>query len=393
MSTTQGSTSPVGVGSAEGPRGRRPLRILHINHLLDLGGSEVMMLDLAREQKRAGHDVHIGSMYGEGALDGKARGWDLPVHHLRSGPSLGAQVAALRAHLRAHPVDILHSHWGVWLPASLAAFSTRTPLVHTHHANQMRRLFPKHRVATLFTRRVVVVTPEIDEYIAKWVNVPRRKIRCIPNGIDLSRLLGAHAVEIEGIPSGATVVGMVARLSPPKDQITFIRAAKLLEAKFPDVHFIAVGDGKNRPLLEGELASLPAANVHLLGDRLDVPDLLRRMTIKVLATRNEGLPISLLEAMASGCACVATDIPPNRFALQNGEAGVLVPGADPAALAAAIERLLNDPDERGRLAAAGKAFAETLTSERMAGTYLELYRTLVPASKLPGREVGFRPEA
>ncbi len=380
MTTEQRSTSAIDLASpTTADSAGRPLRILHINHLLDLGGSEVMMLDLAREQKRAGHDVHIGSMYGEGALDGKARALGLPVHHLDSGPSLRAQVAAVRDHLRAHPADILHSHWGVWLPASLAAFSTRTPLVHTHHANQMRRLFPKHRVATMFTRRVVVLTPEIDEYIAKWVNVPRQKIRCIPNGIDLSRLAGAQPVEIDCVPTGATVVGMVARLSPPKDQITFIRAAKLLEAKFPDVHFVSIGDGVNRPLLEAEIKSLAASNFHLLGNRLDVPDLLRRVSIKVLATRNEGLPISLLEAMASGCACVATDIPPNRFTLQNGGAGMLVPGADPAALSRAMERLLTDPAERERLAAAGKAFAETLTSERMASAYLELYRTLVPA--------------
>lgn len=352
------------------------MRILHVNHTLDLGGTEVMMLDLAREQKKLGHDVTICSMYGVGLLDGKAAEYGLPVVHLNSHGNLLQKVKALAAYLDQHPQDIVHSHWGVWLPTALAGFLKRVPRVHTHHANQRRRLFIEHRFASFFTTKVVVLTPEVDDYIKKWVAVPRRKIAVISNGIDLSRVQGADRVELEGIPPEATVVGMVARLSPPKDYPIFMSAAKLVLERFPDVHFIAVGDGPKRSQFEAQAAQLGLKNFHFLGGRFDVANVLQRMTIKVLATKNEGLPITLLEAMASGCACIATDIPANRFTLDNGNSGLLVPGQDPSALAAAIERLLTDLPLRQRLKENAIQRAQYFTSDRMAKDYVNLYSDL-----------------
>ena len=315
------------------------MRILHVNHTLDLGGTEIMLLDLASGQKRLGHSVAICSMYGPGLLDGKAAEYGIPVVHLNSPNKLTTKVRNLSAYLRDHPQDIVHSHWGVWLPTALAGFLRRTPRVHTHHANQRRRLFLEHRAASLFTTKVVVLTPEVDDYIRKWVSVPKRKIAVIPNGIDRSRFADVPEIELEGIPAAATVVGMVARLSPPKDYSTFMRAAKLVLLRFPDVQFVAVGDGPQRAQLEAERAQMELRNFHFLGNRLDVLSVFKRMTINVLATKNEGLSITLLEAMASGCACIASDIPANRFALDGGNAGLLVPGLNPEAMAAAIERL------------------------------------------------------
>ena len=352
------------------------MRILHVNHTLDLGGTEVMMLDLAREQKRLGESVTICSMYGPGLLDGKAAEYGLPVVHLNSASSLSAKVRSLTAYLSQYPQDIVHSHWGVWLPTAIAGFLKRVPRVHTHHSNQQRRLFLEHRVASFFTNKVVVLTPQVDDYIKKWVAVPKRKIVVIPNGIDFSRIEGAAQVDLESIPHGATVVGMVARLSPPKDYPTFISAAKLVLDRFPDVHFIAVGEGRMRPQFEAQVAQLGLKNFHFLGGRLDVPEVLQRMTIKVLATKNEGLPITLLEALASGCACIASDIPANRFTLDDGNSGLLVAGQDPPALAAAIERLLVDPDLRRRLKESASHRSQYFTAHRMAKDYVALCRNL-----------------
>jgi glycosyltransferase involved in cell wall biosynthesis len=352
------------------------LRILHVNHTLDLGGTEVMMLDLAKEQKKLGQSVTICSMYGPGLLDGKAAEYGLPVVHLNSRSSLSAKVKSLTTYLSQHPQDIVHSHWGVWLPTAIAGFLKRVPRVHTHHSNQQRRLFLEHRVASFFTNKVVVLTPQVDDYIKKWVAVPKRKIAVIPNGIDFSRVEGAARVELDSIPHGATVVGMVARLSPPKDYPTFISAAKLVLDRFPDVHFIAVGEGRMRPQFEAQVAQLGLKNFHFLGGRLDVPEVLQRMTIKVLATKNEGLPITLLEALASGCACIASDIPANRFTLDDGNSGLLVPGQDPPALAAAIERLLIDPDLRQKLKRSAAQRSQYFTAHRMAKDYVELCRNL-----------------
>ena len=357
------------------------MHVLHVNHTMDLGGTEIMLLDLAAEQKKLGHDVTICSMYGPGLLDGKAGEYGLPVVHLNSPNNLLAKVINLTAYLRKHQQDIVHSHWGVWLPTAIAGFISGTPCVHTHHSNQRRRLFMEHRFASLFTTKVVVLTPEVDDYIRKWVAVPQRKIVVIPNGISSSRIVGAPRVELDGIPAEAPMVGMVARLSPPKDYSTFIKAAKIVIERFPGVHFVAVGDGPQRLQFETEVTQLALRNFHFLGNRMDVPAILRRMTISVLATRNEGLSITLLEAMASGCACIASDIPGNRFALDNGNSGVLVSGNNSVALATAIGELLGDDGQRTRFCEKAKERSTYFSATRMAKDYIELYGQLASNSK------------
>jgi glycosyltransferase involved in cell wall biosynthesis len=348
-----------------------------VNHTLDLGGTEIMLLDLANGQKRLGHNVTICSMYGPGLLDEKAREYGLTVVHLNSPNKLTSKVKLLTAYLDKHSQDIVHSHWGVWLPTAISGFLKRTPRVHTHHANQRRRLFVEHRAASIFTTKVVVLTPEVDDYIRQWVHVPKRKIAVIPNGIDLTRISGVRRVELDGIALESTVVGMVARLSPPKDYSTLMRAAKIVLNRFPDVHFVAVGDGPQRARFEAEKAQLDISNFHFLGNRLDVPSIMRRMTINVLATKNEGLSITLLEAMASGCACIASDIPANRFTLDDGSAGLLVPGQNPEELAAAIERLLVDAEQREKFHQRALERAQYFSAERMASDYINLYAQLV----------------
>jgi glycosyltransferase involved in cell wall biosynthesis len=340
-----------------------------------------MLLDLANGQKKLGHQVTICSMYGPDVLDEKARGYGLPVVHLRSGSRLTEKVKLLTAYLREHPQDIVHSHWGVWLATALSGFLTRTVRVHTHHGNQQRRHFIEHRAASLLTNMVAVLTPRGDDYIRKWVSVPKRKMAVIPNGIDLSRIRNAHRIELNGIPAEAPVIAMIARLSPPKDYSTFMRAAKNVLYRHPAVHFVAVGDGKLRPQLEAEKEQLDIPNFHFLGNRLDVPEILRRATINVLASHQEGLSITLLEAMAAGCACIASDIPGNDFALDGGNAGILVPGGDPPALAEAITKLLAREEDRKRLNEGAFQRAEYFSSERMARDYIELYNRAIGIPK------------
>jgi glycosyltransferase involved in cell wall biosynthesis len=335
-----------------------------------------MLLDLAAEQKKLGHTVTICSMRGKGPLDERAHEYGLPVVHLNSTRKLGTKVKLLTAYLREHPQDIIHSHYGVWLAAAISGFLRKTACIHTHHGGESRRKFLEHRAATLFTAKVVTLLPEVDDYIGKWVGVPKRKIAVIPNGIDLTRVDGVQRVELDGIAPDATVVGMVARLSPPKDYSTFMRAAKIVLCRHPDVHFVAVGDGRQRAQFEADKVQLEILNFHFLGSRLDVPAILRRLTINVLATRNEGSSIILMEAMASGCACVASDLPATRFVLDGGNSGLLVPGEDPAALATAIERLLADGDLRRRLHESAMQRSQYLSVERMAKDYIDLYGQL-----------------
>jgi glycosyltransferase involved in cell wall biosynthesis len=165
----------------------------------------------------------------------------------------------------------------------------------------------------------------------------------------------------------------VGRLKAPKDFLTLLRAF----AALPSGSFEAllVGDGPDRPAVEAEIRRLGLqACVHLAGERGDVPALLADSDLFVLSSRSEGLPVSVLEAMAAELPVVASGVGGLAELVVDGETGILVPPGDSSALAAALGRLVEDRELRRSLGAAGRARAETsfdLGSFRRA--HVELY--------------------
>ena len=126
-----------------------------------------------------------------------------------------------------------------------------------------------------------------------------------------------------------------------------------------------VGDGPERGALETRIAQLGLGDrVHLLGFRTDIPELLAGCDLFVLPSLFEGLPLSILEAMAAGKAVVATAIGGNDEAVVDGVTGLLVPPADPEALADALRTLLREPERRRRLGEAGRRRAEAESRPR-----------------------------
>jgi glycosyltransferase involved in cell wall biosynthesis len=135
------------------------------------------------------------------------------------------------------------------------------------------------------------------------------------------------------------------------------------------------GDGAERPAFEAAAQAAGIADrVRALGDRGDVPRLLRGFTVYAMSSRTEGYSIALLEACASGLPIVATDVGGNREIVREGVNGLLVPAGDPPALAAALARLLDDPARAAAMASAGLAFVRAEGSlEAMAARYRLVY--------------------
>src|SRR5205823_13173952 len=125
-----------------------------------------------------------------------------------------------------------------------------------------------------------------------------------------------------------------------------------------DYRVTLVGEGPGRPAVATDIRRLPAERAELVGARRDVPELLAAADLFVLSSRSEGLPISVLEAMAAGLPVVATNVGGMPEVVVNGETGFLVPPAEPRALAEAVGRLLLDPELRQRFGAAGRRRAE-----------------------------------
>ena len=252
----------------------------------------------------------------------------------------------------------------VWPQALVAARLARVPRVLvTHHTPELPRrdnLAGRawQRLAWL-TRPEVIYTSEADR-----ASDGRRPSHVIPLGIDLDRFEGARpALEPDG-----PRVGNVARLAPQKDHRTLIEAARLV----PEAEFVIVGDGE----LRGELERLAAgARVRFMGAREDVPELLASFDVFAFPSRFEGLCLAVIEAQAAGVPVVATPVGGIRETVVEGETGLLVPTGDPAALAAATRRLLEDrPAAEAMAAEAKRRVRERFSLERMVTATLRLYR-------------------
>jgi glycosyltransferase involved in cell wall biosynthesis len=191
-----------------------------------------------------------------------------------------------------------------------------------------------------------------DELLGLGVGLPRHS-RPIPNGIDVARAVELAAAERAGTGKKRPVVGMVARLDPIKDHATLLAAFAAIRRRRVDAELWLVGDGPRRAALEAMVGSLGiGADVAFLGTRTDVAELLGELDVCAFSTtRDEGFGIALAEAMAAGLPIVASDVPACREVLAGGEAGILVPPGDAAALAAALDRLLAYPEERAALGA------------------------------------------
>jgi glycosyltransferase involved in cell wall biosynthesis/uncharacterized membrane protein len=196
-----------------------------------------------------------------------------------------------------------------------------------------------------------------------------------------------NAVDLRAFPVAVTrgeppQIITVGRFAYPKDYVTLVRAVACVETDF---HAIFVGEGPDRRAVANEIRRLGLApSVALVGARSDVPELLAEADVFVLSSRSEGLPMSVLEAMAAGLPVVATDVGGVSELVLDGETGLLVPPGDATALATALERLLRDEDLRRRMAASARARVERefdLTTFQKA--HVELYSRELERRGLP----------
>jgi glycosyltransferase involved in cell wall biosynthesis len=222
--------------------------------------------------------------------------------------------------------------------------------------------------AKLWCRRLIVVSPALREEIAAWYGLPTGRFVAIPNGVDTTRfrpmpdldkaalkreLLGDPAVRAD-----TPLVLNVARLVPQKGLSYLARAARLVLDSRPDARFAVVGQGPLEDELARQVAELDLEGRFVLaGVRSDVPELMAAADVFVLSSLWEGLPISLLEAMSSGCPVVATEVGGVGGVVQSDRTGLLVPSEDPDALAQAILRSLNNPQESQQRALAAREWA------------------------------------
>lgn len=234
---------------------------------------------------------------------------------------------------------------------------------------------------------VVAVSEAMAEKVRR-AGVRADRLVAIPNGIRAEDFAqpdpGARAM-VEGFFPTAPriIVAAAGRLSPEKGFDLYLEAAARLASEHPEVGFVLYGDGPLREKLASQLANLPtlAGRFVMAGFRTDLDRLMPAADLVVLSSHTEGLPVVVLEALASGVAVVATKVGGVPEVISDGEHGLLVPPGDAVKLARGIDHLLRDPGLRERLARAGKQRVVTEFSFRvMAQRYQALFERLTGKS-------------
>jgi glycosyltransferase involved in cell wall biosynthesis len=203
--------------------------------------------------------------------------------------------------------------------------------------------------------------------------IPSARCHLIYNGIDVSKYDAPGNDPIE------PVVGTVGRLIEQKGLDVFIAAAARVAERRSDVTFQIAGEGPLRDTLAQQIAALhQTERVHLLGNRSDVPELLRQFSVFVSASRWEGLPYALLEALAARRPVVTTRVLGSEELIENEVTGLSVPPGDPEVMSHAILRLLDDRALAHQLAEAGRQLVEReYNQQRMAEQIMQLYERAI----------------
>ena len=295
-----------------------------------------------------------------------------PVESKRDLRGVAARVRLL-ARLRPHIFHAsLHTPWTCQSGLLAALVTPGTRVVAVEQLPLPSASAPQRAVKRVMSRRLdahVAVGDGAARLIERYVGLPEGTVETIHNGVPDERI----GEEPDG--RERPLVGAIGRLVPEKGFDLLIRAAAML----PDVDVAIVGEGPERPRLEGLIAELGLADrVELRGAAPDARAHLPAFDLFVLPSRHEGFPLAIVEAMLAGIPVVATDVGAIREAVVDGSTGVLLPPEDVGAIVGAVKRLLADPAERDRLAGAGYSHArERFTDRAMVASYAALYRRLV----------------
>ena len=340
-----------------------PAKILFTIPNFITAGSGRAMLNIVERLDRARFDPSIAVLKRGGALDAEVERLGIPLlEHQFTIPArpyhtLPGRARQAAAPFRGHRFVLWHSfHYGDdYTEPLIARAAGARGWIYTKknmnwHANAWH-------VRSLLARRIAAQNTDMMRDYFSGIAY-RAKARLIPRGVDVVKFSPSVPPRLRlreqlAIPAEALVITSVAQLLPVKGHPVLLLAA----ASVKGAHLLlAGGDAKSEyaDSLRGQAKRHGVLDrVHFLGRVEDVPALLAETDVFALATRGhgheEGCPVALLEAMAAGRACLATDVAGSRDLIVNGQSGTLVPPGDPLAMGQAIERLAKSPGDRRRL--------------------------------------------
>jgi glycosyltransferase involved in cell wall biosynthesis/ribosomal protein S18 acetylase RimI-like enzyme len=390
----------------------RAPRVAHVT-TVDLTIRTILLGQL-RRLREAGFDVTTISAPGPWVPEIRAEGfvhlpWTSATRAWDPLSDVRALVELVRI-LRAGDFDLVHTHTPkAGVLGRFAARAAGVPrVVNTVHGFYATPEDPmSKRLPVLALEWLAARASDLEFFVSeedlRWARriglASSMRSVLLGNGVDLDwfdapRVPASRVARLRselGIPEEALVVGTVGRLVAEKGVREFVQAARQVRRTMPGVVFLAVGapDRDKPDALSREEAAAAGAHVVFAGWRNDVRDVLAAMDVFVLASWREGLPVSAIHAAAMARPLVLTDIRGCREVVRDGVEGLLVPPRAPDRLAAAIRRLVADPDLRARLGAGARARSVARFDERRVGAALvQTYRALLNGGRANGDASG-----
>lgn len=368
------------------------MKILHIISSGGMYGAEAVILTISHALAGCSHTSTLG-------IFSNSSNPNLQLHesaerqHIASSlipcrgqidPKVLARIRDLAAGTDA---DVIHAHgYKADIYVYLALRRAQLPLVstcHTWYDNDLPLRI--YGIADRFVLRsyaaVVAVSEEVKQRLLHS-GVSSSKIHLVRNGIDLRPFENA-APSLRADPAFAQslIVGLVGRLSQEKGVDIFLQAAARVLAVLPSARFVVIGEGPDHDKLNSLIDDLKLRDkVYLLGRRDDMPSIYASFDLMVSSSRQEGLPMAILEGMASRVPVLATSVGAIPTVIQNGITGILIPADNPDLLATKIIELLQDPALRKQLGTAERSRIEAeYSAARMTNDYLAVYQAAIAA--------------
>jgi sugar transferase (PEP-CTERM/EpsH1 system associated) len=379
----------------------RPL-VLHVMYRFDTGGLENGVVNLINHMPAEAYRHAVLALTEVTDFSKRIHRTDVEFISLRKPPGHGMwQYPKLFNLFRRLRPAIVHSRNLAALEVQAPAWAAGVPVrIHGEHGRDVGDLDGSNvtyqRVRRLykpFVHHYLALSRDLDDYLVTRVQVHQKKITQVYNGVD-TRSFSPSADGVQQIvgcpfdPAKHWLIGTVGRMHPVKDQVmlahAFVQTLALAPQLLPHLRLVMVGEG---PLRAQALAVLQAAGLAglawLPGERNDIADIMRGLHAFALPSLAEGISNTILEAMASGLPVVATAVGGNADLVVPGQTGLIVPAADPAAMAREISVLACNPEQARAMGEAGRRRVEaTFSMQAMVKTYQSVYDTQLGRTEL-----------
>ena len=342
------------------------MKIAIVVPVLITGGAETMATRLAIALKKMNNDVHLISMYPRqnSNLEHLLEENNVKDYYLGKNKH-GSKKAMLDLFKLLNDIDPDVVHSG--------------KLVHTIHTKPEQEFSNRNsKLLKLMVKLnkliLVAVSAENQQLAMEFYSIDETKVKCVNNPVD-TKIYYHDSAQKDKI-----VFINVSRQDANKNQVLAIRALKNVLNEVKNAELILVGDGTHHNVLEEEARKMGVQDcVCLMGERSDIPDILAKADVYISTSHREGLPLSILEAMAAELPVIATNVGGCSDIVRDN--GVLIEDDDQAALEAAMIKLANDPQMRDKMGYASKKIALEYDAKSCAQKYLEVYRDAIRKGK------------